>query len=77
MGKHVALAAVTPRLVPEEVAAAYVGRGRTKFREDVEKGVLPAHSDTNGNIRLWDIRILDHYVDTRSGFGDHRSGWDQ
>jgi hypothetical protein len=77
MGKHAAIGVLTPRLVPEEVAAAYTGRGRTKFREDVQKHLLPAHSDTNGNIKLWDVRILDQYVDQRSGLGESNSGWDR
>lgn len=76
MGKHAALAPITPRLVDEETAAAYVGRGRTKFREAVENHLLPSHSDVNGNVKLWDIRVLDAYIDGRSGFGDTSSGWD-
>lgn len=76
MGKHSTIAAITPRLVDEETAAAYLGRGRTKFREAVEKGLLPSHSDVNGNVKLWDIRLLDVYIDGRSGFGDTSSGWD-
>jgi hypothetical protein len=76
MGKHSTIAAITPRLVDEETAAAYVGRGRTKFREAVEQRLLPPHSDTNGNVKLWDIRLLDAYIDGRSGFGDTSTGWD-
>ncbi|ALC13791.1 hypothetical protein [Sphingopyxis sp. 113P3] len=77
MGKHTIIAPVMPRLVDEETAAAYLGRGRTKFREEVAKRLLPAHSDQNGNVKLWDIRLLDHYIDGRSGFGDTSSGWDR
>lgn len=77
MGKHSTIAAITPRLVDEETAAAYVGRGRTKFREQVEKGLLPAHSDVNGNVKLWDLRRLDAHVDQLSGFGETLSEWDR
>lgn len=77
MGKHSTIAAITPRLVDEETAAAYVGRGRTKFREQVEQGLLPAHSDTNGNVKLWDIHVLDRHVDQKSGLGDTLSPWDR
>lgn len=76
MGKHSTIAAITPRLVDEETAAAYVGRGRTKFREAVEKGLLPAHSDLNGNVKLWDMRVLDAHLDRLSGLGETMSGWD-
>ena len=76
MGKHATIAAITPRLVDADVAAAYTGRGRTKFLEAVEKGLLPAHSDQNGNVKLWDIHVLDRHLDRLSGLGETLSGWD-
>lgn len=76
MGRHAVIAAIAPRLVDEETAAAYLGRGRTKFREEVARGKLPAHSDTNGNVKLWDLRILDQYVDQRSGLAPELKAWD-
>lgn len=76
MGKHVTIAAIAPRLVDEETAAHYLGRGRTKFREQVKAGQLPAASDRNGNVELWDLRRLDQYVDRKSGFGSSLTGWD-
>lgn len=76
MGKHVAIAEITPRLIDEATAAVYVGRSRSAFRDQVARGTLPAHSDSNGNVKLWDVRILDRYVDQRSGLGAPSSGWD-
>lgn len=76
MGRHAHIAAIAPRLVDEDTAAAYLGRGRTRFREQVEKGLLPQPSDVNGNVKLWDLRILDQYVDQRSGLAPQTSGWD-
>lgn len=76
MGKHVAIASIIPRLVDEETAAIYVGRGRTKFREQVKTGALPGPSDRNGNVDLWDLRILDRYVDQRSGLSSSSNEWD-
>lgn len=78
MGKHTGIAPLTPRLVDEETAAAYLGRGRTRFREQVLRGQLPGPSDRNGNVRLWDIRILDRHVDQLSGIGPEPiSDWDR
>lgn len=76
MGRHVAIGALIPRLVDEETAATYLGRGRTKFRDQVKSGELPAPSDKNGNVDLWDLRVLDRYVDQRSGIGTQLKGWD-
>lgn len=77
MGKYTSIASIIPRLVDEETAAHYLGRSRTRFREQVAAKVLPAASDKNGNINLWDLRILDRYVDQRSGIDDTLSGWDR
>lgn len=76
MGKHTNIAPIVPRLVDAETAAAYIGRGRTKFEDQVKKGELPAPSDQVGNVKLWDLRVLDRYVDRRSGFGSPALGWD-
>lgn len=76
MGKHVSIAPIAPRLIDEETAAAYLGRGKTRFREQVKARVLPAPSDRNGNVDLWDVRALDRYVDQRSGIGSSLGEWD-
>lgn len=74
--RHPMAAAMLPRLLDEETAAAYLGRGRTRFREQVAKGDIPGPSDRNGNVSLWDIRLLDLYVDERSGIGASSKSWD-
>lgn len=61
------LTPVSPRLVDEVTAAAFLGRGRTAFREQRAKGLLPAPSDHNGNVPLWDLKILARFVDVKSG----------
>lgn len=77
MGKFTSIANIIPRLIDEETAAHYLGRSRTRFHEQVAKGELPAPSDQNGNVKLWDLRVLDRYVDQRSGIDDTLSGWDR
>lgn len=78
MGKHAGIAPLTPRLVDEETAAAYLGRGRTKFRDQVSRKQLPGPSDRNGNVPLWDVRLLDRHVDQLSGIGSEPvSEWDR
>ncbi|MEV4934576.1 hypothetical protein [Sphingobium sp. LSP13-1-1.1] len=76
MGKHVNIAPIAPRLVDEETAAAYLGRGRTRFREQVKAHQLPGPADRNGNVDLWDLRALDRYVDQRSGIRSSLGEWD-
>ncbi len=76
MGRHVNIAPIAPRLVDEETAAAYLGRGRTRFREQVKARQLPGPSDRNGNVDLWDLRALDRYVDQRSGLRSSLGEWD-
>ena len=61
--------AITPRLVGEEQAASYIGRSRTAFRSQRLAGQVPAPSDFNGKVPLWDTRVLDRWVDQRSGLG--------
>jgi hypothetical protein len=77
MGKHAFIAPIVPRLVDEETAAAYLGRGRTRFRTQVKAGELPGPADRNGNVGLWDIRALDRYVDKRSGATSTLGDWDE
>lgn len=77
MGKHVAIASITPRLIDEETAAHFLGRSRTRFREQVAAKLLPGPSDKNGNVNLWDLRLLDRYVDQKSGIDDTVDGWDR
>jgi hypothetical protein len=67
---------IVPRLLSEQLAAQYLGRSRTRFREQVAKRVLPQPSDANGNRKLWDRFALDRYIDARSGFDEQSSSWD-
>lgn len=64
------------RLIGEAEAAAYLGRSRTRFREQVRSRLLPQASDSNGNRPLWDRKLLDRYVDALSGIGDNDNSWD-
>lgn len=75
MAARANIAPLPPRLVDETTAAAYIGRSRTAFREQRRKGLLPAPSDQNGNIPLWDVRILDRFVDAKSGLGATSNTW--
>jgi hypothetical protein len=68
-------AALTPRLIDESSAAAYLGRSRTRFRDQVEAGALPQPVTRNGNRRLWDRHLLDRYVDALSGLADTTDSW--
>ena len=54
--------AYPPRLMDVERAAAYVGFGRTKFLELVDRGKMPQPIDVDGNPR-WDRFDLDAAVD--------------
>lgn len=73
MGKPFIL---TPRLLSEEQAAAYLGRSKNAFRAQVENGTLPKPSDKNGNRNLWDRQLLDRHIDVLSGIGDVANPWD-
>jgi len=66
-----------PRLVSETYAAAYLGRGRSRFREEWRAGKAPAPSDRKGRVPLWDMRVLDSFVDAKSGIKEPvRNTWD-
>lgn len=73
MNAHVALP--VPRLLNEETAAGYLGISKTSFRARWQKGTLPQpHRD--GRRLLWDIRLLDRYVDALSGISASSNSWD-
>ena len=69
------LSPLTPRLVDETTAAAYLGRSRSAFRSQLAEGKLPAPSDRNGRIPLWDVRVLDNYVDALSSLSGEVDTW--
>jgi hypothetical protein len=76
MGKHAVLLPIQPRLIDEATAAAYVGRSRTAFRAQVASGTMPTHVDSNGNVKLWDVRALDAHVDRLANSGQLARAWD-
>jgi hypothetical protein len=57
-------------------AAAFLRRSRSSFRKQWQARLLPQPSDRNGNRNLWDRRVLERYVDGRSGINDNGSSWD-
>lgn len=67
---------LTPRLLSEEQAAQYLGRSVTRFREQVAAHILPQPVTCNGRRRLWDLRLLDRYVDQLSGINDNAGSWE-
>jgi hypothetical protein len=68
-------AEIAPRLVGEDQAATYLGRSRTAFRSQRSAGQVPSPSDYNGKVPLWDTRVLDAWVDAKSGLGASNDGW--
>jgi hypothetical protein len=63
----------TTRGYPQESAAAYLGLGVKRFRDDVAAGRLP-QPERHGKRLVWDKVALDRYKDktlkTLAGFGD-------
>jgi len=47
---------------PQEVAAAYLGLGVKRFRDDVAKGLLPLPKQ-HGKRLVWDKHALDKHMD--------------
>jgi predicted DNA-binding transcriptional regulator AlpA len=70
-----AIAPLAPRLVGEETAAAYLGIGRSNFQGRWKRGDLPKPHRIGGRL-LWDVRLLDRYVDALSGIGAQAGSWD-
>jgi hypothetical protein len=62
-------------MLPADWAALYMGVSRSKFLSRVDAHIYPAPTRDGGNT-LWDRKILDEYLDDRSGFGiaDPRRG---
>lgn len=64
----------TPRLLDEETAAAYLGRSKTTFRTQWQRGILPQPHRDGGRL-YWDRVLLDRYVDALSGIGAQADSW--
>ena len=56
-----------PRLLCDDLAAAYLGLSATTFRDRVERREFPQPIQI-GRRKLWDRRALDRLIDARSGF---------
>ena len=70
-----AAAPLPPRLIGEEAAAAYLGLSKSTFRRRWSPGELPQPHRIGGRL-LWDVRLLDRYVDALSGIGAQAGSWD-
>ncbi|WP_375292252.1 hypothetical protein [Sphingomonas melonis] len=55
-----------PRMLSADLAALYMGVSRSKFLARVDQHTYPAPTRDGGNT-LWDLRLLDRYLDKRSG----------
>jgi hypothetical protein len=55
---------MTPRLLSEDAAAAYLGIHRETFEEHIRPHIPPVEI---GSRRLWDIKALDYWLDQQSG----------
>lgn len=55
-----------PRMLSADLAALYMGVSRSKFLARVGQHTYPAPTRDGGNT-LWDLRVLDRYLDKRSG----------
>jgi hypothetical protein len=60
----------TVRGYPQEIAAAYVGLGVKRFRDEVAKGRLPKPNQ-HGKRLLWDKVALDRHLDNVGGLGSN------
>jgi hypothetical protein len=55
---------MTPRLLSEDAAAAYLGIHRVTFEEHVRPHIPPVEI---GARKLWDVKSLDAWLDQQSG----------
>lgn len=67
--------AFVPRLLSEDQAAHYLGVGKTQFRKRWQERTYP-QPVKEGRRLLWDIKMLDRYVDALSGIGANSNSWD-
>jgi predicted DNA-binding transcriptional regulator AlpA len=63
-----------PRLVPREVAAAYLSISANTFDEMVKDGTMPRPKQLRGNRIAWDVRALDGAVDRLPVNGESQAG---
>ena len=55
---------ITPRLLSEDAAAAYLGIHPETFEQHVRPHIRPVEI---GSRRLWDVKALDRWLDEASG----------
>ena len=55
---------MTPRLLSEDAAAAYLGVHRETFEQHVRPQIPPIEIGTR---KLWDLKTLDDWLDRQSG----------
>lgn len=67
--------AYPPRGMRAERAAAYIGIGRTKFLELVERGLMPEPIEVDG-MTLWDRLTLDAAFDNLQNQPERRNSFD-
>jgi predicted DNA-binding transcriptional regulator AlpA len=72
--KRLVASAPDPRGLRLEIAAAYVGIGRTKFQEMVLDGRMPRPRRINARL-VWDKRELDVAFDDLPIDGEAQGGW--
>lgn len=67
-----------PRGLRAELAAAYLGMGRTTFDAGVKSGDIPKPVRTVATIAVWDRHELDRWLDDKRGVaqGEGRNEWD-
>jgi hypothetical protein len=58
---------LTPRLLSRADAAVYCGMSPNHFEQHVGSMVPPVRI---GKRNLWDIKVLDRWLDQQSGLGD-------
>jgi hypothetical protein len=56
-----------PRLMPEEMAAAYVGVSLSQFRREQAKGLWPKPKTRGARLNTYDRKELDDAVDRLDG----------
>lgn len=62
-----------PRLMPEDLAAAYVGVSVSQFRIEQKRGIWPAPIDRGARINTYDREDLDDAIDRLKGCVKHHA----
>lgn len=65
-----------PRLLSEDMAAAYLGISKSNFHERWSAAKELPQPHRIGSRVLWDRLLLDRYVDALSGLSASGNSWD-